>query len=104
MTNPLFCTSRHRGVIYALENSRLISPWMRLCGGASNGGAGTGSLASGSPATTDAVTVKNIVQAMSAAVKKREHRAPNVALMRCEWVKYMPKRFSVRHAKLTFKS
>jgi hypothetical protein len=42
--------------------------------------------------------MKDTVQAMSAAVKKREHRAPNVALMRCELVEYMSKRFSVRHA------
>jgi hypothetical protein len=55
-------------------------------------------LASGSPALTNVMTVKDTVQAMSAAVKKREHRAPNVALMRCELVKYMKKRFSVRRA------
>jgi hypothetical protein len=40
------------------------------------------------------------VQAMSAAVKKREHRAPNVALMRCDLVEYMANRFSVRRARL----
>ena len=72
-----------------MESSKLINPWIRLGGGASSGGAGAGSLASGSPALTQVATVKETVQAMSAAVKKREHRAPNVALMRCESVKYM---------------
>ena len=90
MTSPLFCTSRPRGVIYAFESSRLIKPWIRLSGGASSGGAGAGSLASGSPPITGAVTAKDSVQAMSAAEIKREHRAPNVALMRCELFGYMP--------------
>ena len=85
-------------MIYAFERSRLIKPWIKLCGGGSSGGAGTGSLASGWPALTDAVTAKDSVQAMSAAEIKREHRAPNVALMRCDFVEYMQNRFSVRHA------
>src|SRR4030088_1261458 len=100
MTRPLFCTSRPRGVIYAFERSTLIKPWIRLCGGASGrGGTCSVPFAAAWPALTEEVTAKDNVAVMSAAKIKRVYRAPNVALMRCDFVRYMPEAVSFRHAR-----
>src|SRR5580700_8091762 len=56
---------------------------------------------SSSAAHTEVLTAKDKVAAMSAPENKREYRAPNVAVMRCDFVGYMAEVLSVPHAKVT---
>jgi hypothetical protein len=56
---------------------------------------------SSSAAHTEVLTAKDKVAAMSAPENKREDRAPNVAVMRCDFVGYMSKALSVPHARVS---
>ena len=55
-------------------------------------------LASVSPALTEEAAM-DYVTAMSAAEVRREYRAPDVALMHCDFFGYIPEPPSFRHAK-----
>jgi hypothetical protein len=56
---------------------------------------------SSSAAHTEVLTAKDSVAAMSAPENKREYRAPNVAVMRCDFVGYMAEAVSVPHARVS---
>lgn len=50
-------------------------------------------------ALTEEVTAKDNVAPMSAAYIKPKNRAPNIALMRCDFVGYMAEALGFWHAK-----
>ena len=56
---------------------------------------------SSSAAHTEVLTAKDRVAAMSAPENKREYRAPNITVMRCDFVGYMSRALSVPHARVS---